>query len=949
MDAGQNQRHGPDPSQRRVRHIQCITARNLTFTQNANHRTLASALAQPNALNHVNNAGLQTQPYSVRSITPSIELPSGASSPTKGYFRSPWKNYPGIQKVRGPGSDTGSTSASESGRTSSLIREPIARLSAGLKASVFNVTSETGYTSESGSGFGSDITTTRTRPRTSNDFSGGVPTRDRLDVLVGGSGSSWSVREPIPSVRLGHSVSVPSTPPSSLARDKLLSPSNITNSIPSKDSVEAPLLRNEIKKGLSRRNAENHSALNVDDSRLPSFVNKGIGASTPILLDSYFTLHDPTNDAVIYTSETVASSNNPKYGTIEKHLFSEDAATRSSSVTIKIWAGLRGSEATLLLEWKVQLCCLRFIGNDLRTIPSGLPNNTIIFGFENGFYTASDDEDVIDHTAHSGVQDSIPAPPNLARRSYTYESVMRLNNLHECVADTKKSRDEIKNNIDMALKKDNASIVMVFHPEFAQDRAEALRKEHAARRQALVDSRERGAIQDMYLEENMTNLTNNKESLFNTLKDYSTKRIELIATLFTIFPITETETDPNMLKVCNVPLPNSVYTGYDEEMVAVSLGFVCHFVTMLAHYLNVPLRYPLTPMGSRSFVVDPVSLLVGPREFPLFGKGQDRHRFEYGVFLLNKDVEQLMNSQGLQFMDLRQTLPNLRYLMETLLTTSPTQSMLYRSKFMNRKKQDRIEQDRLNDLFMIALEQKEFEHILNPAKYEGVSTDSERHRHEKQSSKGSSSVAPVESRRVTNVSSERMPLLVREYDPIDGEYTLILTDPTSPKSNTIRGSAAIGKSKLNDGSDTYRTPRVGYSSSQSQGFEQFDSSTEEEHVDDAEMMAVGEKFDSTRESITGSTVTQGSSGTQESSVVTSALTRILMDSASNGDTASRVLNQTSPRRFSSANVNNDTLKLRPYSPTSPTSPKFNPGTQLANEHDRKEQRTALVKNQWQPS
>jgi len=27
--------------------------------------------------------------------------------------------------------------------------------------------------------------------------------------------------------------------------------------------------------------------------------------------------------------------------------------------------------------------------------------------------------------------------------------------------------------------------------------------------------------------------------------------------------------------------------------------------------------------------------------FPLYGKGQDRLRFEYGVFLLNKDIEQV--------------------------------------------------------------------------------------------------------------------------------------------------------------------------------------------------------------------------------------------------------------------------------------------------------------------
>lgn len=43
----------------------------------------------------------------------------------------------------------------------------------------------------------------------------------------------------------------------------------------------------------------------------------------------------------------------------------------------------------------------------------------------------------------------------------------------------------------------------------------------------------------MYLEENIINLTKNKESLFHVLKEYSSKRTELIATLFTIFPITE--------------------------------------------------------------------------------------------------------------------------------------------------------------------------------------------------------------------------------------------------------------------------------------------------------------------------------------------------------------------------------------------------------------------------
>ncbi|KAG0016028.1 hypothetical protein BGZ82_001218 [Podila clonocystis] len=424
----------------------------------------------------------------------------------------------------------------------------------------------------------------------------------------------------------------------------------------------------------------------------------------------------------------------------------------------------------------------------------------------------------------------------------------------------------------------------------------------------------------MYLEENMTNLANNKESLFNTLKEYSTKRTELIATLFTIFPITETENDANM-KICNIPLPNSVYIGYDEDMVAISLGFVCHFVTMLAHYLNVPLRYPLTPMGSRAFVLDPVSLLVGPKDFPLFGKGQDRHRFEYGVYLLNKDIEQLMNSQGLNYMDLRQTLPNLRYLMEILLTSSPAQSMLYRSKFMNRKKQDRLEQERLNDLFIISLEQREFEHILHPGREnEDSSTETGRRRHAKQLSAGSSLTVPTEPRRLTNISSERMPLLVREYDPIDGEYTLVLTDPASPRSNASRKSATAVNSKLNDdGSDVYRTPRASHAVLSSQSDEGIDVPTwsetaEDEDEDDAEMTAVGDKFDSTRESSTGS------SGTQASSGVTSTLTRILLDSASSDASSVRKIDT---RRFSVATdvhqIGSQSPSLPPFSGYTPTS------------------------------
>jgi len=101
------------------------------------------------------------------------------------------------------------------------------------------------------------------------------------------------------------------------------------------------------------------------------------------------------------------------------------------------------------------------VGKELRDIPVGLPNNTILVRFDNGFYAAPDEDGQTDHP-HTYVHAlGVVSGSGGARRSYTYESATRLNNLHECIADTKKSRDEIKHNIDLALNKENAPLIMV--------------------------------------------------------------------------------------------------------------------------------------------------------------------------------------------------------------------------------------------------------------------------------------------------------------------------------------------------------------------------------------------------------------------------------------------------------------------------------------------------------
>lgn len=136
----------------------------------------------------------------------------------------------------------------------------------------------------------------------------------------------------------------------------------------------------------------------------------------------------------------------------------------------------------------------------------------------------------------------------------------------------------------------------------------------------------------------------------------------------------------------------SFFTDKKEvQRSATALGYVAHAVSLIACYLQAPLRYPLRLGGSRSYIrdyapsVEPSSssssllssdvasqssLSTNLRhvEFPLFLEGQDATRAAYAVFLLNKDLEQLLNYIGARSLGPRHVLANLRELMRTILS-----------------------------------------------------------------------------------------------------------------------------------------------------------------------------------------------------------------------------------------------------------------------------------------
>ncbi|CAM0950381.1 unnamed protein product [Alopecurus aequalis] len=112
---------------------------------------------------------------------------------------------------------------------------------------------------------------------------------------------------------------------------------------------------------------------------------------------------------------------------------------------------------------------------------------------------------------------------------------------------------------------------------------------------------------------------------------------------------------------------------------ATLLGYIAHAISLIASYLDVPIRYPLRLGGSHSYIVDhapsvdpsiasgvssstPSSTSMRTTEFPLFFEGQETTRSAYAIFLLNKDIEQLLNHIGAESLGPRHVLANLKQL-----------------------------------------------------------------------------------------------------------------------------------------------------------------------------------------------------------------------------------------------------------------------------------------------
>jgi hypothetical protein len=152
------------------------------------------------------------------------------------------------------------------------------------------------------------------------------------------------------------------------------------------------------------------------------------------------------------------------------------------------------------------------------------------------------------------------------------------------------------------------------------------------------------------------------------------QRLSLVSALQFIFPIGDLGGKRPTLRWVTLPPSNEIKDSTKNETnVSVVMGWLAHLVFVISRIMDVSLRYPIRLMGSTSTIHDEIKVLPEERghnnngpggngEFPLYLKStsaNDWARFDYAIYLLNKDVSQLRWQCGMVTSDLRPTLQNL--------------------------------------------------------------------------------------------------------------------------------------------------------------------------------------------------------------------------------------------------------------------------------------------------
>ncbi|KAF3009726.1 hypothetical protein E8E13_009127 [Curvularia kusanoi] len=416
------------------------------------------------------------------------------------------------------------------------------------------------------------------------------------------------------------------------------------------------------------------------------------------MADTFFTLHMDANTEPVYISEVAEKAMNPNFKFFDLGPCGPQV-TRRDKLTVRVWAKSETmTEWQFLIDYTVHLASLQFIGKTLGNFRHPLPQNCVLFHMTDGIYTSFTDLPVQARSGHELLAPPKENPDGRVFASSSYDALMRLSTLDDCIQDALITRDRIADEIESILSTNREAISTVEQVPEAEEslktvqtaviaeqrrvlamrrRRDELQASIQTRRDKMAAGRSQSALIASELPTRRELCKETLDAIDTTTDAISGQRRRICEDLQAIYPIDPLPGGKSLaFTIRGLPLPNSPITDSDPEKIAAALGHTAQLVAQLSPYFSVLLPYPITPCGSTSTISDPLAMTTGPssssshnpsnspsRTYPLYTKGVVRYRFEYAVFLLNKDIELLSNALGIRPLDIRHTLPNLKYLL----------------------------------------------------------------------------------------------------------------------------------------------------------------------------------------------------------------------------------------------------------------------------------------------
>lgn len=281
----------------------------------------------------------------------------------------------------------------------------------------------------------------------------------------------------------------------------------------------------------------------------------------------------------------------------------------------------------------------------------------------------------------------------------SFDALLRLAKLDDSIQDALATRDKLAADLEHLLQSHKQALDDCDRVAEAEDRVKTIefakkvvekqldkarKQQHekrsslSKRRQLMTDDAKNRKTQGEAMQRLRPELPSIRDEREIKNRAIANQRRRICEDLQVCYPIAPIPKQSLSFMVHSLHLPNSDDLDTESpDTVAAALGHTAHVVSMLSHYLSQPLAYPIYLRGSASTIEDSISALktnasttqrcsdeASLRTYPLHSKGVPRFRFEYAVFLLNKDIQLLLETvYGIRVLDIRHTLPNLKYLL----------------------------------------------------------------------------------------------------------------------------------------------------------------------------------------------------------------------------------------------------------------------------------------------